>query len=40
VYRQKKNGQWKSVFYDMQTDGCKVYNLPASVVTDFRPFVC
>jgi len=40
VYRQKKNGQWKSVFYDMQTDGCEVYNLPASVVTDFRPFVC
>lgn len=40
VYKQRANGQWKSLFYDMQTDACETFHVPAAVASDLRPYVC
>ena len=40
IFKQKPNGQWKYLFYDMQNDGCDRFRMPAAVRSDFAPYVC
>lgn len=40
VYRQRADGTWRYLFYDMQVDGCEEFGMPAAVRADFTPYVC
>lgn len=40
VFKQKRSGQWKFLFYDMDNNGCDRFRMPASVRADFRYYVC
>ena len=40
IFKQKPNGQWKYLFYDMENDGCDRFRMPAAVRSDFAPYVC
>lgn len=40
VFRKSPQGKWVYLFYDMEDDGCKRFNMPQSVRRDFAPYVC
>ena len=40
VYKRTARGEWKYLFYDMENDGCDRFKMPASVRSDFAPYVC
>ena len=40
VYKLKRDGHWRYLFYDMENDGCDRFKMPASVRSNFGPYVC